>query len=222
MSKLAFIDCDSTLSSIEGIDELARFRGPEVMKEVEDLTNAAMDGKVPLAEVFGRRIDLIQPDEELCAKVQDLYIQTVEPDARDLVKRLKANGWRVLILSGGFAKLIQPLANYLEVDEVLAVPLYLTEDGTYKDFGRTYPTTYNGGKPELIRKLKEEHRPTQTLMVGDGISDFEATPEVTTFVGYGGYVRREAVEQQSKHYVTELKQLFSPNSSLQSLIFQGS
>ena len=38
-----FFDCDSTLSSIEGIDELARLRGVE--ERIVTLTNAAMDGK---------------------------------------------------------------------------------------------------------------------------------------------------------------------------------
>jgi len=39
--KLICFDCDSTLSSVEGIDELARLRGPEIFKQVEALTNDA-------------------------------------------------------------------------------------------------------------------------------------------------------------------------------------
>ena len=41
--KLIVFDCDSTLSSIEGIDELARLAGPSAFKEVEALTHAAMN-----------------------------------------------------------------------------------------------------------------------------------------------------------------------------------
>lgn len=222
MAKLAFIDCDSTLSSIEGIDELARFRGPELLSQVEDLTNAAMDGKVPLADVFGKRIDLIKPDRKLCEKVQQLYIDTAEPSAKELVSRLKSDGWTVVILSGGFKELIYPFAEFLGVDKVLAVPLYLTETGDYRDFDRAYPTTYNGGKPELIREEMAKVSTTQSLMVGDGISDLEAKEVVTTFVGFGGYIKRCAVEQQSDYYINELKQLFKEGSDLESLIFQGS
>ena len=40
-------DCDSTLSRIEGIDELGRNAGCEA--EIAELTNAAMDGKIALA-----------------------------------------------------------------------------------------------------------------------------------------------------------------------------
>ena len=57
--KLLFIDCDSTLSTIEGIDELARAKGDEVFAQVVELTNAAMNGEVPISEVFPRRMRMI-------------------------------------------------------------------------------------------------------------------------------------------------------------------
>ena len=50
--KLLIFDCDSTLSAIEGIDELARVRGPEVFKRVEEMTNDAMDGSVACRQRF--------------------------------------------------------------------------------------------------------------------------------------------------------------------------
>ena len=45
MKKIIAFDCDSTLSSIEGVDELARIAGDQIFQEVENLTNLAMDGK---------------------------------------------------------------------------------------------------------------------------------------------------------------------------------
>ena len=50
-------DCDSTLSAIEGIDELAG----EHRSAVTELTEAAMRGEVPLQDVYGRRLALIRP-----------------------------------------------------------------------------------------------------------------------------------------------------------------
>ena len=52
-------DCDSTLSSIEGICELA---GKEHAEELERLTAGAMDGTTPLEEVYGRRLELVGPN----------------------------------------------------------------------------------------------------------------------------------------------------------------
>ena len=57
---LIFFDCDSTLSHIEGIDELARQKG--IFDEVQQLTAAAMDGEVHLSSVYDRRLDLQQDD----------------------------------------------------------------------------------------------------------------------------------------------------------------
>lgn len=54
-----FFDCDSTLSTIEGIDELARLKGVE--DRIVELTNAAMDGKIPLQEVYAERLRLLSP-----------------------------------------------------------------------------------------------------------------------------------------------------------------
>ena len=59
--RLVFFDVDSTLVTIEGIDVLAG-GNPEVAK----LTEAAMNGEIQLDEVYGRRLELIQPTRAAC------------------------------------------------------------------------------------------------------------------------------------------------------------
>ncbi|MGJ8673229.1 HAD-IB family phosphatase [Rubritalea sp.] len=205
--KLIIFDCDSTLSSIEGIDELARAKGPEVFAEVEALTNAAMNGEVPLDQVFARRLDIIRPDLVTCTAIEQLYIDTVEPTAIDTLNKLRAKGWTFAILSGGFKRLIEPLAKYLDIDRVEAVPLTLDENGFYVSFDSSYPTTYNGGKPEIIKQLKTELNPEKIIMVGDGVSDLETQPEVDSFIGYGGYTPREKVKASADHFIYKLDEL---------------
>lgn len=207
MTRLAIFDCDSTLSSIEGIDELARLRGAEVLEEVAALTNAAMDGEVPLAEVFGRRIDIIRPDQALCDEVAGLYIETVEPTAKATLQTLVSRGWTPIILSGGFRPLILPLAKELGIGQVEAVPLLLDHEGKYINFDRSYPTTRNGGKPEIIAQLVKEHDAQKVIMVGDGVSDLETKPHVDQFIGYGGYTDRLAVRKGADFFITSLEEL---------------
>ncbi|MEM1085600.1 MAG: HAD-IB family phosphatase [Verrucomicrobiota bacterium] len=202
--KLIFFDCDSTLSTIEGIDELGRARGPEVFAEVEALTHAAMNGEIPIQEVFPRRMEIIRPDRALCDEIAALYVSTITPGTEALITRLKELGWTPVILSGGFAPLIQPLANHLGIDHVEAVPLQLAEDGSYAGFDASYPTTRNGGKPEIIRQWKEALLPSTTIMVGDGISDLESRSETDLFVGYGGVVTREAVRKSSDVWLEDM------------------
>ena len=207
--KLIIFDCDSTLSSIEGIDELARAKGPEIFSEVEALTNAAMNGEVPLDQVFARRLEIIRPDLATCASVEQLYIDTVEPTAVATLNTLREQGWTIAILSGGFKRLIEPLAAFLQIERIEAVPLKLDENGSYVSFDNSYPTTYNGGKPEIIRQLKSEFSPEKIIMVGDGVSDLETQSEVDSFIGYGGYTPREKVKAGADHFIYKLDELLA-------------
>jgi phosphoserine phosphatase len=202
--KLICFDCDSTLSSIEGIDELARIRGPEVFTRVEALTTEAMNGLVRMEDVFGRRMDIVRPGERDAAAVGRRYVETVEATARATLSELARMGWTPVIISGGFRQVIRPLADFLGVSRVEAVDLYFSGDGSYKGYASDYPTTRTGGKCEVITRLRAEFQPERVVMVGDGVSDLETRPAVDLFVGYGGFVSREKVRRESGAFVTTL------------------
>lgn len=200
--KVIFLDCDSTLSGIEGIDELARVRGPEVFEQVAALTTAAMNGEVPVEEVFGRRMEIILPTQAMADRIAIRYLEQVIPGMPELVSGLQARGWLTVILSGGFAPLIAPLARMLRINDVEAVPLYFDGNGDYAGYGEGYPTTRAGGKNEVIREWKRAMLPERVVMVGDGVSDLETTEEVDMFVGFGGVVERERVRAGADHWVS--------------------
>jgi phosphoserine phosphatase len=205
--KLIVFDCDSTLSAIEGIDELARVCGPDTFEEIEALTNAAMNGDVPIDEIFSRRLEIIQPSLATCEQVGQLYIEQIEPTALATLEHLRAEDWEIVIVSGGFTQVIEPLARHLGVQRVEAVPLKFHEDGTYAGYDTAAPPTRNGGKPEIIKQLKSELRPDYVVMVGDGISDLEAKPVVDSFIGFGRYAAREKVRSESDHFVSSLDEI---------------
>ncbi|MEX1116026.1 MAG: HAD-IB family phosphatase [Akkermansiaceae bacterium] len=202
--KLLFIDCDSTLSSIEGIDELARAKGAQVFAQVVALTEAAMNGEIAIGEVFPRRMEMIGPDREVCEKVADLYVRTVVPGVTGLIEDVKRAGWTPVILSGGFAPLIHPLARVLGIDHVEAVPLFFDAEGRYIDYGRDYPTTRNLGKNEVIREWRDALLPERVVMIGDGVSDLETKPDVDVFIGFGGVVERPLVRQGADYWFTDM------------------
>ena len=62
--KIIVFDCDSTLSSIEGIDEFACMAGEKVQRQIKEMTNAAMEGVLPLESIFSKRLEIIQPTLE--------------------------------------------------------------------------------------------------------------------------------------------------------------
>jgi len=205
--RIIIFDCDSTLSAIEGIDELARLRGPEIYAQVEAQTTAAMEGKIAVEAVFGRRLAIIRPRRADVARVGQLYIEQVEPTARVTIAALQQAGWTPLILSGGFRPVIAPLAAYLGIDRVEAVELYFDPEGNYTGYEENFPTTRSGGKPACITALKAELRPSRIVMVGDGVSDLETTPVVDRFIGFGRYTIRSRVQAEAHSFIHSMAEL---------------
>ena len=79
--RCVIFDCDSTLSTIEGIEVLAAAH----REEVAALTDAAMRGEIPLEQVYGRRLDLVRPTRDAVAALGRRYVETLVPDAAEVV-----------------------------------------------------------------------------------------------------------------------------------------
>jgi phosphoserine phosphatase len=205
--KIIAFDCDSTLSAIEGIDELGRSRGPAVFAQIEAMTHDAMNGRLPVEAVFGRRLEIIQPRRADADAVGRRYVETVEPTAQATIAALKLRGWTPVIISGGFRPLMASLAEHLGIERVEAVDIFFHSDGAYNGYDKNYPTTRSGGKPEIVAALKREFSPKQFVMVGDGASDLETKPSVDRFVGFGRYTPREAVRQGAHDFIYTLDAL---------------
>ncbi len=191
-------DCDSTLSVIEGINELAAMNG--VPYEVAGLTRQAMGGEVPFEEVFGRRLDIIKPTKKQLAAVGKLYVSTLVEDAALVAMALQTLGVEVRIVSGGYREALEPVAEKLGIpmDHLHANDLYFTATGEYGGYDAANPLSSSGGKGVVIESLP---RRPHTLLIGDGASDAEVGCNVELFVGYGGVERRDAVHNVAPIYL---------------------
>ena len=183
-------DCDATLSYIEGIQELGR----EQREAIEQLTEAAMSGKVPLEEVYGRRLGLARPNRARVEEVGRMYFDRIVPDTPEVIATLHAEGINVRIISAGVRPAVLMLAHRLGVrdEHVAAVDIFFDENGEYDSFDVRSPVSAAGGK----RRVIEEWRPTMNgpvMLVGDGATDLEAKPVVDLFVAFAGVANRPAV-----------------------------
>jgi phosphoserine phosphatase len=211
---LIFFDCDSTLSAIEGIDELARLKGKEWRVGV--LTEKAMNGELDLAEVYGKRLQAIRPTRGQLKAIEERYWETLVPDAQAVIAALQFLGKQVFIVSGGLAEAVRGFGKRLGVpaDHIRAVELEYNELSgewwryyqpdtrarqTYLDYNEG-PLTVSSGKPEIIRALAGD-KPGRRLMVGDGVSDLATRDNVDLFVGFGGVVAREKVQAGADVFV---------------------
>ena len=194
--KTVVLDVDSTVAGIEGIDWLAERRGPDVASRIARLTDEAMRGLIPLEEVYGARLDAIRPTRADIDALSRAYVATIAPGCEDVVRRLLANGVRVVLVSGGLRQAIEPLAKLLGVApvELNAVDIRFDGRGEYLDFDRASPLATSAGKPIVVTRLAAA-RPI--LAVGDGATDVAMRPAVDTFAAYTGFARRANVVAQA-------------------------
>jgi phosphoserine phosphatase len=196
-----WFDCDSTLTAVEGIDELVRWAPPAVREEVPRLTAQAMAGALPLAEVYGRRLALLAPARDHVDRIGALYVERLVPEAREVVAALQALGKRVGIVSGGLLPPVRHVAEALGIaaGDVHAVRIDFAADGAYAGFDDASPFARNLGKVEFVRALPPASRPA--AFVGDGITDAETRGVVDRFVGFGGVVARPEVAARADAFV---------------------
>jgi len=194
-------DCDSTLSKIEGIDELARRVG--LGESMSKLTDAAMNGEVLLEAVYEQRLSLIRPDRDSIDWLAGLYIEQIVDGVKDVFDTLAVPGKELHIISGGLRQAILPLATYLGVPEtrVHAVDIYFNADGSYRDYDQSSPLARSGGKAEICRRLLKAQG--SLVMIGDGKTDMEAKQAGAVVIGFGGVVDRPVVREQADFYSAE-------------------
>lgn len=213
---LVFFDCDSTLSTIEGIDELARLKGKE--GRVGLLTDKAMNGDLDLSEVYGKRLRAIRPTLGQLKAVEERYWETQVEDAQAVIDALHALDKRVYIISGGLIDAVRGFGRRLGVapERIRAVELeynqlsgewwrYHEPQTTHKQTYMEYvegPLTISSGKPDIINELAGQ-TPGRRLMIGDGSSDLATKSVVDLFVGYGGVVSREKVRSHSEVFLEQ-------------------
>lgn len=94
-------------------------------------------------------------------------------------------GTAVYLVSGGFRSIISPVAQQLNIppENIYANRLKFFYTGDYAGFDENEPTSASGGKPEVIRRLKQEKGHKCVIMIGDGATDMEACPPADGFIG---------------------------------------
>jgi phosphoserine phosphatase len=212
-SDLVIFDCDSTLSLVEGIDELARLAGQE--SEVAALTRRAMDGEIPLEAVYEHRMSTVRPTRAQLRAIKKSYREHVVPDAVELIAGLQQMDRQVFIVSGGLREAVADFGEWLGVPpgHIFAVGMeYNQLSGEWWQYHRPndtehflavedHPLTATGGKTAIIQNEIRSRHKGRAMLVGDGLSDLEARPAVDLFVGFGGAVKRARVAAEADVFI---------------------
>jgi phosphoserine phosphatase len=113
--KLIAFDMDSTLISIECVDEIADAVGKKA--EVAAITEAAMRGEITdYKDSLRKRVALLRG--VTIADMEQVYTERlrINPGAAELVRACKAAGLKVLLVSGGFTFFSERVRQVLGID----------------------------------------------------------------------------------------------------------
>jgi phosphoserine phosphatase len=168
---LVVMDMDSTLITIECIDEIADMQG--LKPQVAVITEAAMRGEIDFAESLRRRVSLLKElDEHALQRVYDERLR-LSPGAETMLGAVKSHGIKTLLVSGGFVFFTERLKARLGFDYARANTLEIADGKlTGKVLGKVFDAQ---GKADCLVKIREELnlKPEQVIAIGDGANDLK-------------------------------------------------
>jgi phosphoserine phosphatase len=213
--RLAAFDMDSTLISIECIDEIAALAGKG--EEVAAITEAAMRGEITdFKDSLRRRLALLAGTP---ASVLDRVLSerlSFNPGARELCAALKAAGLKLVLVSGGFTYFTAFVAAELGMDFVRSNELEII-DGTLT--GRLVMQAWGEicdgeEKRRMLLACCAEIgcTPAQAMAVGDGANDLPMMGAAGLSVAYHAKprVREQAMVAINEGGLDRLLEVLTP------------
>ena len=169
--RLVAMDMDSTLITIECIDEIADMQG--LKPQVAAITEAAMRGELDFSESLNRRVALLAGlDAGALQRVYDERLR-ISPGGEAMLQAVQAAGLKTLLVSGGFTFFTERLQARLGLDHAHANVLEVA-DG--KLTGRVLGGIVDADeKRRTVERVCAQHgiAPAQAIVMGDGANDLK-------------------------------------------------
>ena len=167
--KLLVADMDSTMITVECIDELAHFAGRKA--EVAAVTERAMRGEIAFEAALRERVAALRGLDAGAIDACRAERVRITPGATALVRTMKAKGARCLLVSGGFTAFADPVAREIGFDRAIANTLGLQAgklDGRVAE-----PIVGAEAKRQALVDAAGEFGVAldETLAIGDGAND---------------------------------------------------
>ncbi|MGZ9039017.1 MAG: phosphoserine phosphatase SerB [Burkholderiales bacterium] len=197
--RLLVMDMDSTLITIETIDELADFVG--LKPQVAAITELAMRGEIEYDESLRRRVSLLKGlDVDALQRVYDERVR-LSPGAEKLLSTVQRQGIKTLLVSGGFTYVTDRLKERLKLDYTRSNVLEIA-DG--KLTGALMGELVNAdGKRDALLEARDRLglAREQVIGIGDGANDLKFMAECGVSVAYRA---KPIVRGQTTHAINHV------------------
>ena len=179
---LCVMDMDSTLISIECIDEIADMM--QIKPQISAITEAAMRGELDFAESLKQRVALLKglPEAALQRVINERL--KLNPGAQEWIAACKANNIKTMVVSGGFTFFANHVQQLLGLDYAVSNTLEIV-DG--KLTGQIVGDIVDAErKAQELVKLRDNLglKPDQTIAIGDGANDLKMMAVAAAGVAY--------------------------------------
>ncbi|CAH1197460.1 Phosphoserine phosphatase [Candidatus Nitrotoga sp. BS] len=179
---LVVMDMDSTLISIECIDEVADML--QIKPQVASITEAAMRGEIDFSESLSRRVALLAGLEE--SALQRVYDERLQLNngAEIMLAKLKEHGIKTMLVSGGFTFFADRLKQRLGLDYAHASTLEIINGKlTGKVLGHILDAQ---GKADWLVRIRDELKlkAEQIIAMGDGANDLKMMAQAGVSIAY--------------------------------------
>jgi phosphoserine phosphatase len=180
--RLVAMDMDSTLITIECIDEIADIQG--IKPQVAAITASAMRGEIEYHESLRRRLALLEGvGETALERVYEERLR-LSSGAERMLERLRSLGIKTLLVSSGFTFFTERLKYRLSLDYTLSNTLEFKNGKlTGKVLGRIVDAQIKAAK---LRELRDGLRLSrdQVIAIGDGANDLAMMAEAGVSIAY--------------------------------------
>ena len=180
--KLMVSDMDSTLITVETIDEVAKEVG--LKDEISLITEAAMQGHLDFTESFKKRLSILKGVSN--SSFESVYNKKVEfsPGAKVLIEYFKSNQIRTAVVSGGLSFFAKKLQSQLGIDNCRANNVEIINQSiTGNVIGNVIDAKE---KAKYIDELCDQYKlkNNQVIAIGDGANDIEMMKVAGLSVAY--------------------------------------
>jgi len=206
MTRLVVFDVDSTLLAVESLDfAAARALGGKKGGEARAgalaaITDRGMEGALDFRASLEQRIAIAGLTRADVESAREALRAHLTEGMAELLAKLRARGAELAAVSGGFEDLIAPALGDLGFSPGETRANRFIYDGeAVTGFDRANPLSRSGGKAHAVRALKMLTGAGTALMVGDGMTDYEAFAEgaADAFIGFGGVTERAPVRARA-------------------------
>jgi D-3-phosphoglycerate dehydrogenase len=213
------IDFDSTFTQVEALDEMAKIslknhpQKEEILKQIEDYTNLAMEGKLSFTESLAARVRLLNANQDHLKQLITRLKKKVSASFSRNAEFFKNHADEVLIVSGGFKEFITPVVSkyHIKKENIYANTFVTDGSGQIIDYDHDNPLSEEGGKVKLLRGMKLEGN---VFGIGDGYSDFQLRESglIKKFFAFTENIARDSIVSRADHVTPSFDEFLYVNN----------